>query len=265
MADDALQIYSSERNAAVCRVHFETIGTESRIEGTLRGPFCKYSHTLPSTIPIRNGIATVVDPCYWTPRLPFRYEVKIDVESGSQSDHLEFMWGMRWCVPHQSNLLLDGKGYVVRAAEADDDIDLDEFRALSCGLFTKRRLEANVYETASESGVLIVAADNADYSRDRSTAAIALHPAVHFLHAGDFRTDALSLEVGENTHAILQSETEAKEQAESKSARYPTLVERQIVASSLSDMRRECDTLQRDLAKHGQFAGYLISRRNHEH
>jgi|GEM_PF-6084485 len=270
MREQALQVYSSERTSAVCRVHFREKEVESHIEGTLRGPFCKYSRTLPSTTPIRNGVATVVDPCYWTPRLPFRYEIKLDVESGSKSEHIEFMWGMRRCVPHQSNLLLDGKGYVIRAAETAGEIDLDEYREFSCSLFTKRRLEASVYERASESGVLVVDVDEAPHAGDRSIAAIALQPAVHLLAAKGIRSDALSLDRnqscqtgdGKNYIAVVQSELEAKEQVKSKSIRYPILVERQIAADRLSDMRRECDTLQRDLAKHSQFAGYLISSKS---
>jgi hypothetical protein len=47
-----------------------------RIEGLITGPYCAYARTLPATYPIRSGQVSIVDPCYWTPELPFLYQIE---------------------------------------------------------------------------------------------------------------------------------------------------------------------------------------------
>lgn len=261
-----LQIQSSEQTAGKAVINIRQDGRSSGITGTLRGPFCRYSRTLPSTIVIREGVATVVDPCYWTPRLPFRYELKVDVESDAGTVCHEFMWGIRWCVPHQSNLLIDGKGFVIRGVEGVGvELDLEEYRSLSCCLWATNRLESSVYEAASEVGILIVDTDLQPYDGVRSTASVALQPCVHVLQCQGVQTDALQLNsesssASEQRSSIyLRSESLIKDSPKQKQEPIPVLAERQIAKTSLSDMRRACDTLQRDLAGFGQFAGYLIS------
>jgi beta-galactosidase/beta-glucuronidase len=59
------------------------------LRGTVRGPFCENSRTLPAEIPfgklIRNDAggtieaeAFVPDPCLWSPEMPHVYEVNIE-------------------------------------------------------------------------------------------------------------------------------------------------------------------------------------------
>ena len=65
---------------------------EGPITGTIRGPRCAYSKTLPATIPFREkgpGLtrlieAIVPDPCLWTPELPFLYDVSIEWHNSQQ-------------------------------------------------------------------------------------------------------------------------------------------------------------------------------------
>lgn len=57
-----------------------------RVAGVIRGPYCETSHTLPTEFPLvdhcdSDGVrleAKVVDPCYWTTKLPMLYEVQLD-------------------------------------------------------------------------------------------------------------------------------------------------------------------------------------------
>ena len=172
-------LHSSQ--CGVCFGAFRARWFATAYRASIRGPFCKYSRTLPATVPIRDGQALVVDPCYWTSGLPFRYEITLDESEGVAAQ--QFMWGIRWCVPHQQNLLVDGKGYVVRAAGWQSGFELEAFRDARCALFTKTRLDSGIYERASELGVLIVDASatpdaNVDLPAPENT--FQREPSVHF-------------------------------------------------------------------------------------
>jgi hypothetical protein len=256
-----MEIYCSSRSANSATVHF-FVPDASEIQGTLRGPFCKYSHTLPSTLPIRDGKAIVVDPCYWSPRLPFRYEIKLTYLTDTGKHEFQAMWGIRWCVPHRGNLLLDGKGYVLRAVEWRDEFTLESYREHACALLTQQRLSPEAYELASELGVVVVDTDTTTFDGEQSTQAIALKPAVHALHRSGTKTDALSLS-GEDTNLAVRILDEVALRArEASDGSLSILAQRKRDATSLSDMRRECDKLQSDLASVGQFSGYLITTKS---
>jgi hypothetical protein len=70
--------------------------------GTLTGPFCEGTRTLPARIPLRiTGIgdeciaqAVVVDPCFWSPEMPYVYRVEMEVESDGQTERHEQMIGL---------------------------------------------------------------------------------------------------------------------------------------------------------------------------
>jgi hypothetical protein len=63
-----------------------------RMQGTLRGPFCKNARTLPAEIAFRDlgpkeiGVARAIvpDPCVWSPELPHLYELHVEARRGEQ-------------------------------------------------------------------------------------------------------------------------------------------------------------------------------------
>ncbi|MCA9184846.1 MAG: hypothetical protein R3E01_27990 [Pirellulaceae bacterium] len=95
-----------------------------QLRGTITGPHCHYSRTLPTRWdfldqgdgPTILARATVVDPCFWTPTLPFLYDVTLELEQHGQrvwstSQRIGLTrYGTRGC-----NLLCDGKRWVLRA------------------------------------------------------------------------------------------------------------------------------------------------------
>jgi hypothetical protein len=57
------------------------------ISGTLRGPFCENSRTLPAQFTFKSvkpGLAEVVvpDPCLWSPELPHVYHAEVAARQG---------------------------------------------------------------------------------------------------------------------------------------------------------------------------------------
>lgn len=61
-----------------------------RFTGTIRGPFCATSHTLPSEFSLQHDTtsaeplltARIIDPCYATDELPMEYEIEVQAWDG---------------------------------------------------------------------------------------------------------------------------------------------------------------------------------------
>ena len=259
-----MRIYCFDRTEGHAKVRLEIDGVDRHsIEGRIRGPFCCYSRTLPCNQSIRGGEARVVDPCYWTPRLPFLYEARLRYESEGSEQEVEFMFGLRWCIVDGANLRLCGKRFVVRAVSAGQDPDLGGLRdTSSCLLMTE--YVPDVCEEASKVGVMVIAAPELDPGQLQHAQRC---PAVHFSCGKTVvAPDVIPLHRCGNAPSVpsvcLTDEVDVlKNQpasAVSRRDQRPKFVLRQAVASP-EELRRECDYLQRDVAKYGQFAGYLAA------
>jgi beta-galactosidase/beta-glucuronidase len=69
---------------------YHGVATGLLLRGTLRGPFCEKTRTLPAEFVFHrfgNGEqieATVPDPCMWTPEMPHLYQVDVEARKGEQ-------------------------------------------------------------------------------------------------------------------------------------------------------------------------------------
>lgn len=85
--DDQLRFLVGSTSKSAARVYLST-PEDSQIEsitGTIAGPRCEFSRTLPAQFsfgsvdsPRRELVgveALIVDPCYWTPEMPFLYDI----------------------------------------------------------------------------------------------------------------------------------------------------------------------------------------------
>ena len=246
-----MQIFTANRITSCVDVCFKAIG---KVQGTVRGPFCKYSRTLPSTYPITDNLARVVDPCYWTPRLPFRYEITASFTDGEgNTQEHQFLWGLRRCEPHKDKLRLDGKGFVVRGVQATDNIDLELLRELSAALVVTRA-DDPLCQQASEMGILVI--DQA--GKQQGDSPIQAWPAAVHFSAGpraDVPADVLTISSDSDGNVLLCNEADVPGPPTAR----PIFVERRVESHDVADMRKACDTLQKDMAQIGQFAGYIIS------
>jgi hypothetical protein len=84
----------------------------------LYGPRCEYGRTLASTF--RNRVTSegsveflVTEPCYWSPTMPFLYELRRTGELGDGEIH---SLGLRQLIAHGRNLRLGGERVVLRGA-----------------------------------------------------------------------------------------------------------------------------------------------------
>jgi hypothetical protein len=97
--NDALEIYAGDVNDVEARVYARYLGVAGDraepvvLRGTLRGPFCEGTRTLPAVIAFRDlgpqqiGVAEalVPDPCTWSPELPHVYQVDVDATLGDRT------------------------------------------------------------------------------------------------------------------------------------------------------------------------------------
>jgi hypothetical protein len=176
-----IELFFGDANEAEARIYARLPTTESlaasTISGRIIGPECRFAKTLPATIPFANrgsgpsGLlleATIPDPCFWTPELPFLYRVIIEasgdanVEAASrrmnergETPRLHNRWlGIRRLGTIGRSLYLDGKRWVARGACRDraDQSELFAARQSSAALLLPAPDEALCLE-ASRLGV----------------------------------------------------------------------------------------------------------------
>ncbi len=88
-----IEISVGDVNDVEARVYARYVGVEAEgvvLTGTLRGPYCEGSRTLPARIEFRDagqpGLieALVPDPCTWSPELPHVYHVDVKARNGER-------------------------------------------------------------------------------------------------------------------------------------------------------------------------------------
>jgi len=96
----SIEIFVGDVNDVEARVYARYVGAAAEsggaegepvvLRGTLRGPYCEGSRTLPAQIAFRDagkpGLieALVPDPCTWTPELPHLYQADVEARQGQR-------------------------------------------------------------------------------------------------------------------------------------------------------------------------------------
>lgn len=256
-----MKIRCTDRTESFAKVLLEHADAPTAaIEGHIRGPYCDYSRTLTAKCPVQGGQAAIVDPCYWTPKLPFLYEANLAIETDRGTEELQFRFGLRRWQIDGARLRLNGKATVVRGVAGSGEVDLEAFRANSaCLWMTEYRPE--VMQAASKQGVAVVY--HGTPLTPEQLEEVASYPALAFATMDDAATgstDVLPLSSGEHkrSHVAVTHESEISPGTHDSAM----FVTRHSTASDVDDrireLRQQCDKLQRDLAPIGQFAGYVV-------
>ena len=193
-ADDlleAVKVRVVELSNVVARVRVELPGIDSvaglseagvprsrrpvpQLRGSIDGPFCEHASTLTAAVSLRNissrpasaselvtvaREAVIPDPCLWTPQLPHRYRLKLELACGSDllARH-ERRIGLRPLGVRGRGFWFDGAGWVLRAADRAlvPSAELSHWRDASLAMVVRSPDDA-LCEAASRIGVLLVA------------------------------------------------------------------------------------------------------------
>lgn len=301
--DERLDLFhgdaSANRATIYARLRDVPTGEGYQLSGYLRGPHSLYSNTLPSTIRFLDAgpgetvlsKALLPDPCYWTPELPFLYDVHLEVRRGEETvATLDRTLGIRNFGPRGKFFYQDGKRWVMRGAFRAPAMTFDLRDWHQAPLTLVESCPADeICDEASRVGVMILAVlqhDRHDFEREMRR--LARHAAVAIV-ALDVGTPGVPLPTGLSQlapnllvarfakvhhHAFRPAEAASEISALLGIMKQPDsfarLVESQTVPviayRSLSDTdrarphvaREKCDRLQAELAPFGDFAGYIV-------
>lgn len=287
---DHLELFLGAASEAVCRVYarLDDARQDARrqLAGTLTGPRCAYAQTLPATFsfvdrgPGRSLLAEAVvpEPCFWTPEMPQLYNATVQWCEGDRVlAQAERYFGIRPLGTAGRKLIFGGKSWVLRGVERGAVLgaDLSDWHDTQTAMLVHNPDDA-LCEAASRVGVLIVAelapADVGEMRR------LGRWPAVGVIAL----PSGVSPEPADTGHnAILAQRFAVGEPIAlacwataalcELNASAPTLpggfadCPLPLIAirpagehSAVAQGRAACDRLQRDLAVHGQLAGYIV-------
>jgi hypothetical protein len=242
--------------------------------------------------------AVVPDPCFWSDEVPMLYDVHVELRRGGETiGRAERSVGFRGVGRRGRSLFRQGKRWVPRGMYLDAVVtserdDLAAWRAAPAVMVVESPSDA-ICMAASEMGLWIVAdlegfetstairtAGQASSGTRTALARLSHHSAVFLaiLPEGVSATQELrglapNLLLAERAQsvAIVQVSPDADcvwldandldaFAAAARMTTLPVIAHRALGATrSLSESRRACDDLQRDLAAIGDFAGYVIS------
>ncbi|TWT43314.1 hypothetical protein [Botrimarina hoheduenensis] len=231
------------------------LGDNWRLHGELRGPRCLYAKTLASSFALRDrgpdphplASVEVLEPCFWTPDLPYLYDLRLEVYDGDRliAEHGQTLGLKRWAV-ERGRFWLDGKPHVLRAwqrpAEAvarPTDILWGPLREARLALWCEAPTAALLAQ-ASVQGVLVVVPP-IDSPTVPFGEAAALAPAAVWLPA-----ERVALVTPPVNSCLLCADL----------ATIATRFDPALSAARAA--RAACERLQRDCAPFTNLAGYVV-------
>ena len=285
---ELIEVVTTEATDAVARLTLRETsqGQIAFFRGDLRGPRCLRARTLASSFSVTgekseesksvSSSTMITDPCYWSPAMPFLYDLKLEVEfSDGSTQQCQQSIGLRRLETHGPNLLREGKRVVLRG------ISVQELSLELLNVALKAELSLLVAHPnpelvgkASELGVSVVVdmrKDNSDL--ENRLTALGWQAAVEgiLLGEGPMPRDSSAL-LGQSIKSsqvqpvstwapFLFCEFKSSEQLPAWLATTNKPVVAWRAADSHSDLiaaRRACDRLQSDLAPEFDLAGYFV-------
>jgi hypothetical protein len=295
---DQLEVFYGQASANVGQVYARLSGladdrTGFTLRGHIRGPECLHSHTLPTTVPLVDlgpgpslmARAMLPDPCFWSPQLPLLYHVHVELlQRGEVLETADRLIGIRSFGPRGRSLFLDGKRWVLRGVHRDraPSADLEDWHAESAAMIADAP-DDELCRQASHRGVLLIAriAGSQDdvalqLRRLARWPAVAVAVVASNIPAtANLRNAAPNIELAQPFSCGAKVELApwaslavcevddidqfAYQTGHASLGSFPIMAVRRLAGvHPLAAARAACDRLQRDLARIGDFAGYVV-------
>lgn len=235
------------------------------LSGFIRGPHCLYSTTLPATIRLADAgpgetllaRAMVPDPCYWSPELPFLYDVHVELKrNGEVLASVDRVFGMRNFAVRGQFLYLNGKRWTIRGAKQAPETDLAAWHDEPLAMYCPTPPSDAFCDEASRVGVLLVVQAPQDPDATAELQRLARHAAVALLVHSPGQVDPAWQAAAPNI--ALASLLDADAVRNRPVLDQPSIAFRPANTATLEALRAASDQLQADLAPHGEFAGYIV-------
>lgn len=284
---ESLKLIVGERTEQHTRI-FLTARADSgiaEITGTVCGPYCEFSKTLKADFDLKlsNGgsvEALVIEPCYWTPQLPFWYDLRLKLlmQDGSQREELLPIGIRRWYCEGR-NFRLESKRIVLRGLRRHSPTKHDLQLARECETaLVVDNPTAEVCQVASRLGVPIVADLRGNTLPWREISRkLDWYPAIMLVLisveqlASDSdenwpRQSFVAVCVGANARQpnvkcdafVVELATGERPPAWLAKCNKPVIAIRHEASSEISTARAGCDRLQAELAPEFDLAGYFV-------
>jgi hypothetical protein len=223
--------------------------------------------------------ATVPDPCFWTPELPFMYSAELRAVQGDETiAAIKRPFGIRRLGVHSRSLYLDARRFVLRGVRVNPAAieDLAMAKQTASALFVTDPSDQFLQE-ASEEGVFLAVPLDASHSTAELTrfgrwpavAVVVLDgdvPAGNEPHLATRNTLLAQNVAATDTpvapaswaHLLWWQIEPDKTPPAAASRNMPVIAYRPTSENAtIKESRRACDRLQADLAPLGNFAGYF--------
>ena len=283
---------SPQQATLYVRLPRESVPADATLRGSVTGPYCALASTLPSRTILRDlgpgatrlASAAILDPVFWSAKVPARYRVEFElVSNGNVLAQEERLVGIRALGILKSDLRQEGKRIVLRMVHRGEAaaLPLSAWRQAEMGMLGIELSDADC-EEASNIGVMItvlaqgtaeqVTAQLKRYAR-HAAAAIAivdgnLDTAPQLLRDAAPNLLLFQPESAEDhmweaapwAQGIMAPALNAAQFAlAAGSCDLPVLATRPLgPTDDLATARAACDRLQRDLAPYCQCAGYIV-------
>ncbi|MCG8583252.1 MAG: hypothetical protein MI757_00890 [Pirellulales bacterium] len=258
---------------------------------TVTGPTCAYARTLQASVPMRDhgpgpfslAEAHVPDPCFWTPEAPYLYEVSIEAVHNEATIAVEKRTlAIRRLGVDGRSFYLDAKRWVPRAVSLAEPstATLKSFHNQSLAIVVADP-DDKLCREATQRGVLLVASITADdeielrkrisqLERFGAVGLVVVSCSKNFSCEGESvgRNVVVCHEMCDNdphavpdwADAVLYRVGDPQQAASfAASCERPTIAWRSIEGiQDVAEARAACDSLQRELAPHGDFAAYFV-------
>jgi len=262
-------------------------GAEIRsITATLSGPYCEYSRTLSAEFAFQGDpldqTVIVTEPCYWTPALPFLYNLRLMVQmnDGCEIEQTVKVGLRRWD-SEGSHFRLEGKRTVLRGAgkvsnieaarSAETSLVVNHYDLAFCaeadrlgvGLVMDLRTTGESLNSVMDqldwsSSVLLALVDAEQLSRQ----GFKQHWPRQCLLAHCLTASSAPEELVDPNTEVLVVELQSSERPPAWLAsidRPVVAIRRGVVNDDLQQARAACDRLQAELAPEFNLAGYFVA------